>query len=91
MKLLAYRDLSQLGFSEAEVKALAAGYNVQDGPNDAGDMFQRPARPSDNFVSPFANDNAARTANGGALPPDLSLIVKVRRDGGAELLRSILS
>ncbi|MGE3622286.1 MAG: cytochrome c1 [Bdellovibrionales bacterium] len=79
MKLLSYRDLAQLGFNEAEVKALAAEIQVTDGPNDEGEMFQRPGRPSDRFVSPFPNDQAARAANGGALPPDLSLIVKARK------------
>lgn len=82
MKLLSYRDLADLGFSEAEVKAIAADYTVTDGPNDQGEMFQRPGRPSDAFVSPYANDQAARATNKGALPPDLSLIVKAR--GGHE-------
>jgi len=90
MKLLSYRDLTQLGFSEAEVKAIAGGYQVTDGPNDNGDMFQRPARPSDNFVGPFANDKAARAANGGALPPDLSLIIKARK-GHEDYVYSILT
>jgi ubiquinol-cytochrome c reductase cytochrome c1 subunit len=90
MKLLAYRDLSQLGFSPAEVKAIAAGYQVTDGPNDQGEMFQRPGRPSDHFVSPFANDQAARAAEGGALPPDLSLIIKARK-GHEDYVYSILT
>lgn len=80
LKLVAYRDLSALGFNEAEVKALAAGYQVTDGPNDNGDMFQRAGRPSDHLVPPFANDQAARASNGGALPPDLSLVVKAREE-----------
>ena len=78
LKLLSYRNLTALGFDEKEVKAIAAGYTVTDGPNDQGEMFQRPARPSDAFVKPFPNDQAARAANNGALPPDLSLIVKAR-------------
>jgi ubiquinol-cytochrome c reductase cytochrome c1 subunit len=90
MKLLSYRDLTQLGFSEAEVKAIAAGYQVPDGPNDQGEMFQRAGRPSDHFVSPFANDQAARAANGGALPPDLSLIIKARH-GHEDYVYSILT
>ncbi len=90
MKLLAYRDLTQLGFSEAEVKALAAEVTVHDGPNDNGDMFDRPGRPSDAFVSPFPNDQAARAANRGALPPDLSLIVKARK-GHEDYIYSILT
>lgn len=78
---LAFRNLSEPGgpeFSEAQVKALAAQYKVKDGPNDAGDMFERPARPSDNWPSPFPNDNAARAANGGGLPPDMSVLAKAR-------------
>ncbi len=82
MKRVAFRSLTEIGFSEAEVKALAAGYQVKDGPNDSGDMFDRPGKPSDSFPSPFANENAARASNGGAYPPDLSLIVKARHDGG---------
>ena len=81
MKFLSYRNLGQPGgpgFSEAQVKSLAAEATVIDGPNDDGEMFERPGRPSDRFVSPFPNDNAARSANGGALPPDLSIIAKAR-------------
>jgi len=90
MKYLSYRDLAALGFNEAEVKAIAAEYQVTDGPNDQGEMFQRPARPSDNFVKPFANDNAARASNGGALPPDLSLIIKARA-GHEDYVYSLLT
>ena len=79
--LLSYRNLSALGFSAAEVKAIAAEYELTDGPNDDGEMFQRPARPSDKFVPPFANEKAARAANNGAYPPDLSLITKARPRG----------
>jgi ubiquinol-cytochrome c reductase cytochrome c1 subunit len=90
MKLLSYRNLADLGFTADEVKAIAAGYTVSDGPNDQGDMFQRPARPSDAFVKPYPNDQAARAANNGALPPDLSLIVKARH-GGESYVYSILT
>jgi len=90
LKLLSYRDLAKLGFSDAEVKAIAAEYQVTDGPNDQGEMFQRPARPSDHFVSPFANDQAARAANGGALPPDLSLIIHARH-GAEDYVYSLLT
>lgn len=76
-----FRNLSALGYNEAEIKSIAAETQVMDGPDDSGDMFERPGRPSDHFKSPFANDNAARAANGGALPPDLSLIVRARADG----------
>lgn len=78
MNLLSYRNLAGLGYNEDEIKAIAAEYTVIDGPNDDGDMFERAARPADRFKAPFANDKAARAANGGALPPDLSLVVKSR-------------
>src|SRR5690606_17733694 len=61
-----------------------------DGPDDAGDMFERPGLPSDHFQPPFANDNAARAANGGALPPDLSLVVKARK-GGEDYIYGLLT
>lgn len=81
LKRLSYRNLADIGFTEAEIKALASDVRVVDGPNDEGEMFERPGLASDHFVAPFANDQAARAANGGALPPDLSLIVKARRNG----------
>lgn len=90
LRLLSYRNLEAIGFSEAEVKAIAAEVQVQDGPNESGDMFDRPGRPSDRFVPPFANEKAARASNGGAFPPDLSLIVKARPDG-ANYLYSLLT
>jgi ubiquinol-cytochrome c reductase cytochrome c1 subunit len=90
LKRVAFRNLADIGFSEAEIKALAASYQIKDGPDDAGDMFDRPGKASDYFPSPFVNDNAARASNGGALPPDLSLITKARQ-GGANYLYSILT
>jgi len=87
---LYYRDLAALGFNEEEVKAIAAGVTVMDGPNDQGEMFERPGRPSDKFVRPFANEQAARAINNGAYPPDLSLIVKARH-GGADYLAGLLT
>ncbi|MBL8588980.1 MAG: cytochrome c1 [Methylobacteriaceae bacterium] len=81
LKLVAFRNLSERGgpgFSEAQVKALAAEYQIEDGPNDSGDMFKRPGRPSDRFPSPFANENQARSANNGAVPPDFSVLAKAR-------------
>ena len=90
MKLFAYRNLQDVGFLENEVKQIASEYMVTDGPDDSGEMFERPALPSDHFVSPFANEQAARAANGGALPPDLSLIVKARHSG-PDYLYSILT
>jgi ubiquinol-cytochrome c reductase cytochrome b/c1 subunit len=66
------------GFSEAAVVQIASEYQITDGPDEAGDMFERPGRPSDYFPSPFANQAAAKAANNGAYPPDLSLIAKAR-------------
>ena len=81
MKLLYYRDLIDIGFSESQVKIIASDYTVLDGPNDEGEMFERDARPADRFVSPYKNDNEARANNNGAYPPDLSVITKARRYG----------
>lgn len=81
LKRIAYRHLSDLGFSEAEIKALAAEREYQDGPNDQGEMFTRKGKPTDYMISPYANDKAARATNNGSLPPDLSLITKARKDG----------
>jgi len=81
LKRVSYRNLAEPGgpeFTKAEAKALAAEAEVTDGPNEEGEMFQRPGRPSDRFVSPFPNDEAAKASNNGALPPDLSLITKAR-------------
>lgn len=81
MNLMHFRNLSQPGgpgFTEEQVKTLAASFNVQDGPDESGNMFTRPGLPSDRFPAPFANEQAARAANGGSLPPDLSLITKAR-------------
>lgn len=91
LRLVAYRNLMDLGYSDAQVKAFAKTYEVQNAdPNDEGEMFKRPATPADRFVSPFPNEQAARAANGGAYPPDLSLIVKAR-EGGANYIYSMLS
>jgi ubiquinol-cytochrome c reductase cytochrome c1 subunit len=90
VKHLAFRDLAEIGYSEDEVKGIAAQVQVTDGPNDSGEMYQRPARPSDPIPGPFANDQAARAANNGALPPDLSLITKAR-EGGADYIDAILT
>lgn len=82
MDLLHYRNLTEIGLTEAEVKEIAAAVTVMDGPDDAGDMFERAGRPSDPFKAPFANENAARASNNGALPPDLSLIARSRAGAG---------
>lgn len=87
---VALRSLEGAGFSPAEVKSLAAGYTVTDGPNDEGEMFERPGRPSDKFPAPYANEQAARAVNNGAYPLDLSLIVKARHDG-ANYVYSLLT
>ena len=90
MRLLSYRHLSGLGYNNEEIKALSAEFEITDGPNDDGESFVRPGRPSDTFVSPYPNEQAARAANGGAYPPDLSLIVKARANG-ANYLHALLS
>ena len=90
LKQVAYRSLADVGFSVDEIKAIAAEQTVMDGPNNDGEMFERAAKPSDKFVSPFANQQAARASNGGAYPVDLSLIVKARGDG-ANYLYSLLT
>ncbi len=87
---LSFRDLSQIGYNASEVKAIAATYQVTDGPNDQGQMFQRPGRPADPIPGPFPNDEAARAANGGALPPDQSLVVKAR-DGGPDYVFALMN
>ena len=89
VKYLTFGNLQDIGLSESDVKAIAAEYEVEDGPNDEGEMFTRPARPADPIPRPFANDQAARAANNGALPPDLSLMTKARK-GGADYLYAIL-
>ncbi len=89
VKHLYFRDLEEIGYSEDQVKGIAAQVQVTDGPNDQGEMYQRPGRPSDPIPGPFPNDQAARAANNGALPPDLSLIVKAR-EGGADYVDGIL-
>ena len=81
MKLVSFRSLEDLGYSEEQVKAFAAEYEVQDGPNAEGEMFTRKAGLADKFPSPFANKEAAAAANNGAVPPDFSLIAKARGVG----------
>lgn len=88
LKHLAYRDLAEIGYTDDQVKGFAAQFQVTDGPNDQGQMFQRPGRPSDPFLPPFPNDQAARVANNGALPPDMSLLVKAR-EGGPDYIYGI--
>lgn len=87
---ISYRDLKGIGYTNDEIKVIAADYEVVDGPNDEGEMFDREALPSDKFVGPYENDKIARLANNGAYPPDLSLIVKARANG-ADYLYSLLN
>jgi ubiquinol-cytochrome c reductase cytochrome c1 subunit len=78
MNLVSFRNLEALGYSEAQVKGFAASHQVQDGPNDQGEMFERPGKPNDYFPSPFPNEAAAAYANGGAAPPDFSTLAQAR-------------
>lgn len=93
LNFIRYRDLGGrygLGYNEDEIKAIAAQYEVTDGPNDQGEMFQRPGRPADKFKAPFPNVKAAAAANNNAAPPDLSLMVEARK-GGADYLYAVLT
>ncbi len=90
LKFIYYRNLADIGYSAAAIKAFAAENEIEDGPNGEGEMFMRPARPSDRFVRPFPNDNAARAGNNGAFPPDLSLMVEARV-GGPNYLHALLT
>lgn len=81
MHLVPIRTLAGIGYTPEQLKEIAATYEVQAGPNDEGEMFMRPGLPADRFPSPFPNEQAARAANNGALPPDLSLMAKARKYG----------
>ena len=92
MKYLSYRNLAEKGgpeFTEAQAKAIAASFEVKDGPNADGEMFTRPGKLSDKFVMPYENVKAAQAANGGAYPPDMSVLVKAR-SGGVDYIYSLL-
>ena len=92
MKYVSYRNLSEKGgpeFSVEQVKAIASSFEVVDGPNDNGEMFTRSAKLSDKFVKPYENVKAAQAANGGAYPPDMSVLIKAR-SGGANYIYSVL-
>ncbi len=78
LELVAFRNLEELGFSEAQVKAIAEEYGVTDGPDAEGEMFDRSAKPSDLIPGPYANNEEAAYANNGAAPPDFSLLAKAR-------------
>ncbi len=89
LRLVAYRNLAAVGLTAEEIKAVAAERDIDDAPNDEGIVSKRAGRPSDKYISPFPNDKAAAAANGGALPPDLSLIAKARV-GGPNYLYSLM-
>ncbi len=92
MKYLSYRNLSEKGgpeFSIEQAKAIAASFEITDGPNADGEMFTRPGKLSDKFLMPYANEKEAQAANGGAYPPDMSVLAKAR-SGGADYLYSVL-
>jgi ubiquinol-cytochrome c reductase cytochrome c1 subunit len=92
MKYLSYRNLSETGgpeFSIEQAKAIAASFEVTDGPNNDGEMFERPAKLSDKFAMPYANIKEAQAANGGAYPPDMSVLAKAR-SGGVDYIYSVL-
>lgn len=93
MRLLSYRNLGEPGgpqFDTSQVEAFASQVQIADGPNDKGEMYTRPGRPSDRLRVPFPNDQAARAANGGALPPDLSVMAKAR-PGGPDYIYALLT
>jgi cytochrome c1 len=91
LRLLAFRNLQEIGFSEDQVKTIASGWNTQIPTTDNdGEPTERAPLPSDKIPGPYANEKAARAANGGALPPDLSLIIKARADG-ANYVYSLLA
>ena len=92
MQYLSYRNLGEPGgpeFTLEEVKAIAASVEIDDGPDSQGEMFTRPGKPSDKFKSPYPNVEASTAANGGAYPPDMSVLVKAR-PGGADYMYSVL-
>lgn len=90
MRFIAYRNLIGVSHTEDEAKAEAEEQMVTDGPDEAGNMFQRPGKLSDYFPNPYPNEEAARAANNGAFPPDLSYIVSARH-GGEDYIFSLLT
>ncbi len=90
MDLLSFRNLTKVGFSPEAVKYIAAEYECANGFDDAGDVLIEACTPANRFPSPYSNENQAKAANGGAIPPDLSLIIKARHDG-ANYVYSLLA
>lgn len=91
MEYMAYRRLINVSHTEEEAKAEAEEVNVKDGPNDEGEYYMRPGKISDPFPNPYPNEEAARAANNGAYPPDLSLITSARHGGEVIIIFYILS
>ena len=92
LKYVSYRNLAEKGgpeFTEEQAKVIAASFEVKDGPDSNGEMFTRPGKLSDKFVMPYENIKAAQAANGGAYPPDMSVLVKAR-GGGVDYIYSLL-
>ena len=89
LKHVAYRSLEGLGYNKDQINRIAAQFQIDDLPNEEGEILKRVAIYSDYFVEPYENYNAAKAANNGAYPPDLSLMVKARKDG-ANYIRSLL-
>ncbi|KAJ2908102.1 cytochrome c1, partial [Coemansia aciculifera] len=90
LDLIHWRNLVDVAFSEEEVREMAAEHQYKDGPDDTGAMFERPGKLTDPIPRPYANEEEARAANAGALPPDLSLITKARH-GGVDYIYSLLT
>lgn len=85
LRLVAFRTLSGIGFNEDQIKAIAADYTMTAEPNEEGEVLDRPGQPFDYFPDPYPNPQAAAFANNGAYPPDLSLMVKARKDGACKM------
>jgi len=81
LKRLRFRELEAIGFTNEQIKEYASTFEIQDGPNDQGEMYTRPGNPEDTFISPYKNEQEARAAFNGSYPPDLSLIIKARKKG----------
>lgn len=90
VKLVSFRNLVGVSHDETEARKIAESFEVTDGPNEIGEMYQRPGKLSDPIPSPYRNEEEARAANNGALPPDLSLMVKAR-GGGIDYIFSLLT
>lgn len=90
LQFIPFRRLVNVAYTAEEMKEIAAEYQIQDGPDDNGEMFMRPGKPSDYFPKPYVNTEAAKAANNGAAPPDLSLIA-LGREGEGDYIFSLLN